>query len=331
MNFRFIKGLGIIAIASMTIGFAACGDDDDDPEPNPIVNPDGNGSGNDGQANGTITSINGTHLTGVGPYRFKYDTEGRVASVYYGNDPAITFDYASGKLCFYDTYDDEDDIEVQDVRFTKEGYLAGFSGSWDEIDDDGYRYVGSGYCSFSYNSDGNLVEAVYESNDKEIGPDGTFTEYDKHTCTFTWTDGNLVKMVEDAYEKDEDGVDTWTNTFTLTYGDTTNAFKQYSLGMGYLDFGEGTEALMCAGLFGKGPAKLPNKLSRHDYDGYSYDADMSFELNDNGTIAKEYFGEYYTLDYFYQSIDSRGAFGSKFEAKKFSLRNFFKSSRPTRK
>lgn len=334
MNFRFIKGLGIIAVASMTLSFAACGSDDDDPQPVPNVKPtpgngdnedNGGNSGNGGnnQANGDITSINGTHLTGVGAYRFYYDTNGRVASVYNGSNPDITFDYGTGKLCFHDVEDGDDEVQMFNVRFTSEGYIASFSGSWDEVDD-GYHYVGSGTCTFSYNADGHIVKAVYEGNDTETGPDGTYNDYGKSTVTFTWTADNLVKAFEQSYARDEDGEESWTNTNILTYGNTVNAFKQYSFGMGYLDFGEGTEILMCVGLFGKGPANLPNNLHRINEDNYTYDLTLRYDLNDTGTIATEYIDDYEIINYYYNTIDSRASFGSNKEAKKFSMRNFFK-------
>lgn len=248
----FMKTNNLIWALALCVSpaFTSCSNDDDN----------GGGSGK------PVETFDGYLLTRVGEYSFSYDEKGRCTTVWDNGDPEMEFNYNSGTLMTED--------ESGKVRFNGSGYINEISGSYTEKDeDDGTVEKSSGSFTFSYNSNGNLVSVKGESKGSVSGRYG-YSWSDNFQETYTWTNGNLVK-VKCLWTSVEDG-EKWSDTYEadVTYGTETNKYRQYTYmladeGILYNFDGE-FEALALVGLFGKGTAEYPQTIS---YSWSEFDSD----------------------------------------------------------
>ena len=292
--------LPLMMVAALTFGFAACGDDDDDEG--------GSGSGNTPTTSNSVLSS-----------RLK-DKDGKAVLLTKCN--YISFHYDNGKLVSFGRTDSEDgedlflidgmtyknavdpnmvgapDIIEGRYELNKDGLISRVSCTFKEIKNPGGILDDSmsGVYTFKYNNEKQLTEIkgtslLYE----EYNKDGQLKEKDEAevTYTLTWKNGNLEKIDYRAsgYEE-ENGVRQEINEsrlyMTFTYGDEMNITKQYPdcLYFHLSDMFEEYEDLSKLGLFGVGPAYFPNGYTRYGED-RQRKTNVSFQLNDNGTIAVE--------------------------------------------
>lgn len=304
---KTFRMLGALALCAVTVPFlTACGDDNDEPD------------------NGGVNIIQGDHLTSVGNYGISYDSKGRVSSVRSNGDVLyIDYDHNTITVSDNDDYDDEGELNV---KFNGKGFITELSSSWDYQDrDDGefYRTRGSGKIEYRYDGDGNLISVNCKSDETEEYNNRTEKYSENYTIDLTWSNGCMMKSVENGEENEDGRVHTWTETYDVQYGNQANAYLQMPLCLSEI-FGldDELDVLGVIGLFGNGPAFLPNKLTETETYDRPESWNISFTLNDNGSIASERIGST-TYRYTYGTISTRSGFGADKQGKKFNVRDVF--------
>lgn len=278
----------------------SCGDDDEEDTP---LNIDEN------QVKLIDLFGNPFHVYAYGDYILSYDDKGNLTGWQYPNESPVTL--KGGKYVHSGYFEDDidEDIEysfstnkaglITKARLTMsytDGYSEDWTMSWDynesnqcialkgsckytdrSYDADDYIETGTEDISVNYEwKNGNLTKAVYKSKDS-----------------------NIKREYDDLYNS----TDKETITAEYSYGSTKNPLCQVPASIaGWLTIVHyevgGIAPLALTGLFGKGPAYLPTKLTRtyEEYGDdktrpkkYTYDDtdDISITLNTNGTIASE--------------------------------------------
>lgn len=259
MKKSYLKNFGIFAICTLMVPcFTACKDDDkNEPESNP----------GDGSATATIHPSSIT--TDDETYNFFYNSQDRVIEIS-SEYETLLFDYEAGKII-------SSDDDVYDAKFNNAGYITELS-----LEENSSVKV---VTKYEYNSSGNITKIV----DKETYNGNDFYS---STLNFDWQNGNLVKITGNYEQIDPDYTDKGTLTLNYEYSDLNNKFYQLPMAydFGYMIFG-------AAGLFGKGPKKLPKSVTIRekgtDSEDGNYDetetTQFGFRLNSDGSIAKEWF------------------------------------------
>lgn len=252
-------------------------------------------------ASSEVSDFGGERLTSIGEdTRFSYNSDGTLRQIADYNS-TLTFDYEKGIMTI-----SEDEVN-HEVKFTtnSKGYITSISTTEDvddeEDDDATYNYSLS--YEFEYNGSDHITSASY--NEVSVN---AVTKEKKYEYSVTWKflwNGDLLSKVEVTGEdRDIEGTSNWSSIHTYSYeGSLENRYMQYTDGIaGEVDIDSSVEPAMCVGLFGKGPAKYPVKVSS--------DREMEFEykLNTKGLVETEtriYKSEYddyvVTTDYSYGS------------------------------
>lgn len=238
--------------------------------------------GDDGDivASTEVSDFGGERLMSIGEdTRFSYNSDGTLRQIVdYGS--TLTFDYEKGIMTI-----SEDEVN-QEVKFTtnSKGYITSISTTEDvddeEDDDATYNYSLS--YEFEYNGSDHITRASY----KEVSVNAV-TKEKKYEYNVTWKffwNGDLLSKVEVTGEdRDIEGTYNWSSIHAYSYeGSLENRYMQYTDGIACdVDFDSSVEPAMCVGLFGKGPAKYPVKISG--------DREMEFEykLNSKGLVETE--------------------------------------------
>ena len=296
-----MKNLKVFSVlfASLCMGvcvFTACSSDDDD----------NNDGGIDGGNNSSTTSSyitdkdgNAVQLTHIEYADFGYDEHGKLNSFnYYGQD----YSFDRNAFVLSDNYGTT-------IKFTFNDYGLISKIEHKFIDD----YDNSNTSiTYNYNSNHQLIKANISGSysSKYSGySNGTKTG----TVTYTWTDGNMTKSVSEITTIGEEGGSsfTWkeTNTNAYTYGSTFNVCKQFPFSLSNIinNARGGTNLFSMIGLFGVGPVNLPTKRVYTSVEienngepyTYSENENISFILNENGTIKSEVINDY-AYDYIYK-------------------------------
>lgn len=297
-TFRIIGAMALCAVIAPA--FASCGDDDDD--------------------NGDIDvpeTMDGTRLSAMNGSLISYDAQGRLVSA--ASPYSFQIDYSAGKI-----YLGSDDDEVMNIRFNGHGYVTEMSAKWDYKEDDEH-YVGSGKMSFSYDKNGHLTGVSTESKEKVTDDEGSWNDTYKSRTEVKWNGSNLSSVVTNGEENEEGDVETWFSQYDYSYADEQNVFQQMPMSISGSYTNDDEYMLMAAaGLFGKGPAYLPNSIDvKINNDGHADTGTVSvaYSLNTNGTIAWERFGSY-QYHWVYNNVSSSKA-PAKVKAEKRHVRDFF--------
>ena len=299
-------------------GFAACGDDDNDEggsgtvEAQALVDNDGNQ----------------VRITSVGDVEFNYDKKGRLVS--FGNDDETYVINGSTITAPGTSYEYK-------LSTNSKGYITKMVISYNEKYDNGEYEKGSGTVSISYNGDGEItaVAGTGTSEYKEVYQGEVETGSEKSTVseTFTWSNGNLKKIVSESkgsyIEDGEPGSYSSVDTYTFTYGKTANVCRQYPYYVGNNVLGEGAGLLALAGFFGVGTAYLPtgytDAYTETYYDEKPYSNSKSYTLtytlNSNGTIDTEKRDNGKTIQYGYSDVTRAAMLANEVEAQLPALKN----------
>ena len=231
-------------------------------------------------ASSEVSDFGGERLMSIGEdTRFSYNSDGTLRQVIY-YDLTLTFDYEKGIMTI-----SEDEVN-QEVKFTtnSKGYITSISTTEDVDDeeDDDATYNYSLQYEFEYNGSDHITSASY--NEVSVN---AVTKEKKYEYSVTWKffwNGDLLSKVEVTGEdRDIEGTSNWSSIHTYSYeGSLENRYIQYTDGIACdVDFDSSVEPAMCVGLFGKGPAKYPVKISG--------DSEMEFEykLNSKGLVETE--------------------------------------------
>ena len=275
-----------LAMALCSVAFTSCSDDDEGSAPK-----------------GPVATYNGKLPTQVGSYNFYYDDNGRCYNISssYGYD-VVNIDY---KKLIISTDDEEDYMHVV---FNNKGYITKIYGSWNYSDGSEYER-GSGTVTFKYDGDGHLTAQTGTSKESYSydGEKSSYTGSGKVTCT--WKGGDFVSARYEYTETEDGKTDTETEEYKVTYDNTLNN-KTGQFPMAFTDiFGDDQYLLALVGMFGKGPAHLPELIECKTIygDGSSYNEQTYAEygLNADGTIDWEMLNGY-RYEYSYKTYSANG-------------------------
>lgn len=280
----------------------------------------------------SVNKFDGTRLTSLNDIQVSYDESGRVESLETSYGQTLEFDYSKGTItCDWGG----GDVEVINVNFTKDGYISELTSKITEEEPGEYKYSGSGKSKFSYNNK-HLIKIEDEWNETETYPGSKEKYYEiyKSQSIFNWKNDNIINIRNVGSEEYDGEIERWENQYSIEYAERDNIFKQFPISLSYeldLDTGISTDlmgVLAAVGLFGKGPALLPN------YVNYSYDNKSNgsysifFDLNDNGSIKKE--TGRYSYIYRYSEM-TRTDFSNDPTVKRFNIKKFFNRKRHLKK
>lgn len=255
--------------------------DEYDPDPNKNTS----GGGEKKQSGNIVPAITGTDGVAYQLLRFdgdtnypwyEYDEKGNLVRL---GDGDFVLD-VSGKTVKTKDRTDEDYTHTYQVTTNNKGYITGTSLNVNIVDSDGSETY-SGKATFTYNNKDQFigyewsVSGFYTEDGEKVPISASVKK------TFIWENDNLVKTewTEAASEYGE----TYTErgSSTITYGSQVNPCRQVPASFIRI-FGdgwwEGFWHLAPLGLFGVGPANLPNYVNGNP---------VSYTLNTNGTIATE--------------------------------------------
>lgn len=273
-----------LAMALCSVAFTSCSDDDEGAAPK-----------------GPVATYNGKLPTQVGSYNFYYDDNGRCYNISSSYDyDVVNIDY---KKLIISTDDEEDYMHVV---FNNKGYITKIYGSWNYSDGSGYER-GSGTVTFKYDGDGHLTAQTGTSKESYSydGEKSSYTGSGKVTCT--WKGGDFVSARYEYTETEDGKTDTETEEYKVTYDNTLNN-KTGQFPMAFTDiFGDDQYLLALVGMFGKGPAHLPEliecKTIYGDDGSYNEQTYAEYGLNADGTIDWEMLNGY-RYEYSYKTYSA---------------------------
>lgn len=272
--------------------FISCSNDDD----NDNGNDNGNGSISTSGIENPLQKEGKLLLSGItGNYSgydytlgFEYDDKFRSTGCYKLDDGEYDYEFKID----YDKGIMEWDDGVLDVSFNDKGYITKQKGEYTEVEDD-ITYYDKTESNYTYDNEGHLIKAISKWNEKYESSDIYGTVVETSTAELAWANGNLISFtMTDVVQQNHNGEvenATYKNSYTFTYGNQPNKFKQC---IEIIDEEGGT---LISGLFGVFSEKLPEtimdsyKMTSDKYGEYSeYDEYKgSFTLNPDGSISTE--------------------------------------------
>ena len=304
------KKYWLAACCLLAVGLTACGDDDegnDNGGPDTTIpgtgDPDSPGTGTGdsdtdvpgtGEPGITVPSTSDlgiqypvTSITGYEESYFRYEN-GRLVGGMTDNDQ---FTIAQNPLAVQMRW--ESSYEIIDESYTNiKVNPAGFATSADFTQGETYMdgeysdsYVYSGTARMQYDADGHITQKRIS-----IGEEGGY-QYDG-TITYTWENGNLVRIQVDDTEKDYDGIYVYSDTYEYTYADVSQNVNSgiYLYDMWYFTY----DFMWYAGFFGKPTQNLPIGM-KYTYNYRFNDGEVETDTeiydivtryNDNGSVAR---------------------------------------------
>lgn len=256
----------MMAAFCATTMFTACSDDDDNDF-------EGNGEGAGNGGSGVIVQPKKvakiiSYEDGLveETYLFSYDSEGKLNKVItkygsgeYANEYEKTYTYSSDKIIIKEG-DEESVIQMKDGKAI----------SYSEKEGTDYEY------NYSFTYSGNYLYQV-KSQEKHL-QNGEWILSSEGTDTYTVKNGNLsaVKSVWTEGKKQD------VTNGTIQYGNVAN---NANIDLGFICLDLGDEDLMMLCLLGTRYQNLPASLSSQDNEGWSYKANLSYEVKE-GYVTK---------------------------------------------
>lgn len=267
----------VVLTMAMVVGFVACSSDEDDkvePSVVPTI---------------TMTDANGKpmQVMAVGDVQFQYSGDGKLAGFNDG-EADYRIDGQTFKMTFKKGY-------TADFALNQDGLVSRVHVVCDYTGDDGTYDRNEATMTYTYNDARQLTGMTSVTHyDYKLDEyrQATFTR--EVTQTNTWENGNLVSAKQIV--KESDSKYKAQHNFHFEYGDQLNQAKQFPVCMAESMAGWQELGVLCAlGLYGVGPANLPTFFSNGswliDFDGESMNLipyELSFEINENGTIRTEH-------------------------------------------
>ena len=297
-TFKFFFALCLCAGA---LSFASCGDDDPVTDGSGGGIPGGGNGGNGGSGVGTGTGNNSSLVKNAGVLLTSFDYDGtdylsyddlnRLTQITKSSS-VIKFDYEKGKVTRTGNGEQWD----FNVSFTPAGYISSISGkSWYENSNHNYSWTLNSTVAYAYDAAGHITAITENGTETGVDYGEAYTYSGTMTTMFTWSDNNLVKVVQSG--RDNDG-NSSTVTYVISYGSQENKYMQMPsifVLCGILNSETAyTPMWALVGLSGAGTAKLPTSIEidetyvedgEVETDHYTYN--LSYTLNQDGTIATE--------------------------------------------
>lgn len=243
------------ACCLLTTGFTACNDDDDE-------NGNGNGNGNGTETPGTtppdVTTDLGiqfpvTSIGGDEDAFFQY-TDGRLTSGH--TDVDLNFTISQNPLTINASWaygNDESFTETyNNIQVNGSGFITSANYTATDIyRDETYHYTAT--ATAQYDADGHITEKKVNMRDEE--------STDNWTITYTWTDGNLTRIViNEQYTESGYGTENSTETYEYTYD--PDPAKNPNTGIYLYEMWYNTYDFMWyAGLLGKTTRNMPTGMT----------------------------------------------------------------------
>ena len=275
---------------------ASCGSDDDDITPNPNPSPITNEVGIIIDANGIKHRV-----TSFGNIKYLYDEKGKLIKIQ-RHDKEIDLSNSKLEVNQQQIDDYEESIASTSVSTNDQGLISGITTTfeWKE-EKEGFSEKGTANGVFEYDSNGQLISCCAQEQSIYI-EDGESGRYSYEVdVMLTWNDRKLTKIRANMTEVEDGFRDSETEEMTFEYGTQPNFTRQWLQEMGFALFEWGLdenldilESLAPLGLLGHGPAVLPISCS-YDYDGKTKTRNLSYTMNENGTIHSDN-GTIYTYD-----------------------------------
>lgn len=262
------KGLCAVAIAAAGLTLASCSSD----EPT-------------GKDDGDVILFNGTRLVKLNNYDLIYDSNGRFVYAKehnYDYTPEVTIDYANGKINF-------ENGDFGYIEFNKSGYISAIRTSKNE--GDGYEVPKTSSCHISYDSNGHILSTKRIDDYAGYRNGSAWTRKRTDNTTYNWESDNLISIEwsSSIIDNGQEEIEQNKSIVKISYSNMANSSRQYPFAIAHkLRILGYTDILSMVGLFGKGPAYLPESVSGKWNDNPEWDTTtLKYKLNDNGTIATE--------------------------------------------
>ena len=233
---------------------------------------------------------------------FDYDESFRPIASGDENGEYWRIDYNAGKIYLISSFDDNTAFSC---TFNGKGHITSIKGSWnikEEETEYSYAYSSKGNinASLTYDGEGHLLKTSTSLYEERTEDGETEKENVKWVETFTWKDGNLMSITDNTEGTLDGETESYTETLSFTYGNQDNKYHQMPLPLGWDD----EYTLYSAGLLGIGSAKLAVSF-KDEEDGEIYEqAEATYSLNPDGTIAVEDWKGYYRFELSYTPISS---------------------------
>ena len=218
--------LPILLLGGLSL-FTACSDDDDEKgggQPAaPVIGPGDSNSG------ARLTSISSDRMYGT--YYFLYNEDGTVKRMFYGHEGE---EYEGISITYnpFGIYSIRGMSEYKNVSFNQNGYLSHYSddGNYmDEESEDWEKWKED--VRYSYNGNGNLTKYVNSFSYNGVDEGENYSGHGTYTITYSWEDGNLVK-IQKIYNDIENGASSkHTQTYEFEYSDEVNKYQQFVYGI----------------------------------------------------------------------------------------------------
>lgn len=289
--------LPILLLGGLSL-FMACSDDDNEKgggQPSaPVIGPGGTNAG------ARLTSISAGYGDVIS---FQYNEDGTVKRILEGEG-----DSEEGDDWFAMTYNPfrmeySESGFLKNVSFNDDGYLTRLTIEYSESnEEDGWSGTEKEDMTFTYNSNGNLTNITITGSysEKENGEIYSEEEVYTESITYSWIEGNLVK-IQRIYNGVEDGESRQhMGTFEFEYSDEVNKFQQYIIGVDHFEF---SDYFAPIGWLGKWSKNYPSSCTElYDEDGeytWTHTSTWSnFSTKNDGLLSGfNYDGDRYTYTY----------------------------------
>ncbi len=295
-------------VFALSLGMTSCGGDDaDDLDGDGVVDEQpGESGGNDDSGDATFSNKLGVMtddegnkfvLSGIGykewdedSFSFNYDESGKLLS--YGDGWADVYSISYNPFVIKSSDEGEEyeytgKLNSKGLVSTIKGRFSGEDeyGAWEENYDYSYSYNGSNQLT--------KLSCSMKGYEEEDGDKYNFSA--TLNVTLKWQSSNITKIEWKVTGKEEGESFTETYTYDFKYGDQKNKYGQYTCSLyDAICMDDEVDMLLYTGLLGVGPKMLPSEVKvvgtekDEDYNGnYTCDSELSYELNDNGSIGVE--------------------------------------------
>lgn len=165
-----------------------------------------------------VTSVAGIYCT--------YDEDNKLTSII--DEDEVYYVSDDGKLTI--TYNDSKESINAKISLNGDNNITKIEYSGIEYGDEKWE----GTCDINYNSDKRLQSCTITDRGEELNSQNRSTS--RFTASFTWVNDNLVSWTENrtnnqVYNGNETS-NSWTETYTYTYGGQENPRKQFPYFMG---------------------------------------------------------------------------------------------------
>mgnify|MGYP006988853715 FL=1 len=292
----FLQAMAMMLGVVLSVSFVSCGDDDEDDS----------GSSTPAVSNSVLSSrlkdVNGKTLllTAVGDNEYRYASNGSLLMCGWlsnmNSKDRFMFDGLN-----YTAGDDEIEVDGR-VELNRDGLVSkGYCNIKESYNESGIiEWTCSWEFTCTYNSEKQLQKIEATTHQEHFDENGQLEHSGEELAilTYTWTDGNLVKVVTTYQESGHVSDDFFKPmTVTYSYGNEENVTRQ-PLKCQEMLYDRGFMELNVLGLYGIGPRNFPISYTL-ERNTYKSSESISFTLNDDGSINTETVSRYDAYQYTY--------------------------------